>query len=707
MGNCLDAAIKYATKYNWAVFPVDAESKRPLTPHGCKDAKKDVGAIKHWWKKWPNANVGIATGSVSNLIVIDEDIDREKDINGYQSVFQWEKVNGSLPETITAITGRGGYHLYFQYSGTDIGNRAGLIEGVDVRGEGGYVVAPPSIHPNGTEYQWEYPPEEYRAAELNETVRKLLSAGKTETKEAFRLPSKIPSGERNSTLFRHACSLQAQGMSDEAIRAAIIAVNNTQCDAPLPPEEIDQIVSSALTYQKGELKTINAAGEWREPQIVYKLDKDGNTTENPLQTIANAEEAIAYDKELFGRIWYNEIAYVPYVYGALPWQIGKGWREWTNVDDSNLRSYIENKYGLKSAEKIMDGLANVAHKRMINPVKQMLEGCQERWDGNHYIENLLPMMLGAEKSEYTTAVMKLFMLGAISRVYYPGCKFDYMLVLVGNQGGGKSSFLRFLALNDDWFNDNFSTLDSSHAIENLRGMWIVELAELQATKRAKDVETIKSFITSRVDTYRAPYNRRTEQRKRMCVLAGTSNPVDFLTDKTGNRRFLPIRCNTEHAKFDMFADESATRFIFAQAWGEAMNEFERQGKRVTLTLPRRLQTAALHEQEYYLEESPNIGIIQEWLDTNTDISRVCAIQLWREALGHETYQAPTRKDINEIHDIMRNNIEGWVSVGQQRVIEYGRQRCYDRIIKDDFVSCDNVPAEFCEIDDNIDDSGNP
>lgn len=696
MGNCLEAAIKYATKYNWAVFPVDAESKRPLTPHGCKDAKKNVAAIRSWWKRWPKANVGVATGAISGLVVIDEDVDREKDIDGFKSVRQWEKVNGELPETITAITGRGGCHLYFRYNGSDIGNRAGLIEGVDVRGEGGYVVAPPSIHPNGVEYQWETSPEECQIADLNETVKKLLSAGKSDSKEPFRLPVKIPSGERNSTLFKHACSLQAQGMSDEAIIAAITAVNDTQCDAPLPPDEIRLIVSSALTYQKGELKTINSAGEWHEPKIAYRVDKDGNETENPLQTIANAEEAITYDKNLFGRIWYNEIAYVPYVYGSLPWQIGKGWREWTNTDDSNLRSYIENKYGLKSSEKIMDALANVSHKRTVNPVMQLLEGCQERWDGNKYIENLLPMMLGAEKSEYTTAVMKLFMMGAISRIYYPGCKFDYMLVLVGNQGGGKSSFLRFLALNDDWFNDNFSTLDSAHAIENLRGMWIVELAELQATKRAKDVETIKSFITSRVDTYRAPYNRRTEQRKRMCVLAGTSNPVDFLTDKTGNRRFLPIRCNADKATFDMFSDESSTRFIFAQAWGEAMNEFDRAGKKVSLTLPRKLQAAALKEQAYYLEESPNIGVIQEWLDTHTDVDRVCALQLWRDALGHETYQDPSRKDINEIHDIMRNNITGWISVGQQRVIDYGRQRCYDRAKKDEFMSCDDAPSEFLE-----------
>ena len=75
MGKCLDAAIEYATKYGWAVFPVSPNSKKPLTPHGCKDAKKKVGAIRAWWTRWPDASVGIATGSISNLIVIDEDLD--------------------------------------------------------------------------------------------------------------------------------------------------------------------------------------------------------------------------------------------------------------------------------------------------------------------------------------------------------------------------------------------------------------------------------------------------------------------------------------------------------------------------------------------------------------------------------------------------------------------------------------------------------
>lgn len=657
------------------MFP--CRNKKPLTPHGCLDAKKDVGAIRSWWKKWPDAMVGIATGPISNLIVIDEDVDDETGIDGIRSVRDWETINGELPETAMVITGRGGYHLYYHYTGSDIKNRAGILEGVDVRGDGGYVIAPPSRHPNGASYTWEYEPEEYPIAEVNDQVIAFLGLTDKEQTPAFKLPQKIPSGERNQTLFKLACSLQSQGMPDGAIKAAVEDVNATACDEPLPDVELDRIISSALKYTKGELKVMRSQEEWHEPNITYLIDKGGNVTDKPAQTIANAEEAIAFDKNLYGHIFYNEIAYAPYVYGSLPWQQARGWREWSNADDSNLRSYIEDRYGLKSGEKTMDALANVVSRRKINPIKALLEECHEQWDGGKHIENLLPSMLGVEKTEYSTAVMHLFMMGAIMRAYYPGCKFDYMLVLVGKQGGGKSSFLRFLALNDEWFNDNFSTLDSSRAVENLRGMWIVELAELQATKRAKDVETIKSFITSRSDIYRAPYNRRTEQRPRRCVLAGTSNPVDFLTDKTGNRRFLPVTCDAIPKTFDMFSDEIATKAEFAQAWGEAMDEFKRRGERVSLVLPKRLQQIAEEAQGAYQEDDPYIGVIQAWLD-QTKEERVCALMIWKEAMLIE-YSVPTRRDINAIHEIMKNNIKGWEFVGRQRISkEYGVQRCYVR-----------------------------
>ena len=222
-------------------------------------------------------------------------------------------------------------------------------------------------------------------------------------------------------------------------------------------------------------------------------------------------------------------------------------------------------------------------------------------------------------------------------------------------------------------------MDGDKAVEKLRGMWIVELAELQATKRTKDVETIKAFITSRVDTYRVPYGRRTEQRPRMCILCGTSNPTDFLTDRTGNRRFLPITCGLHPAKYDMFADEAATRMEFAQAWGEIMDEYLRKGGKVSLVLPKRLQHEAINMQERYMEEDPRVGIIQEWLD-NTEHARVCSMMLWREALKIE-YAEPRAADIRAIHDIMRNAVVGWLPVGRQRCGDYGVQRCYEKEAK--------------------------
>lgn len=674
----LEAALVYAAKYGWAVFPIRPETKKPLTPHGCKDAKKDPGAIRAWWKKWPSASVGVATGSISNLLVIDEDLDEEKGVDGIQSMTAWESEHGELPETVRAITGRGGAHRYYHYTGKDYKNRTGIIEGVDVRGEGGYVIAPPSIHPNGASYEWECDPEDTPLAEVNDLVRSFLSTGAGDRAEGekFHLPQIIESGQRNQTLYSFACSLQAQGLSDTAILAAVKSENEIRCVPPIEEEELTQLVNSALRYAKGESKILASVNEeWHAPKLSMKIDKNGDLTDEVAQTVANCEEAVRYDKDLFGRLYYNELSYSPYVYGNLPWRQHRGWREWDSNDDNNLWSYIEHKYGLKQQEKIMAGLSNVTNKRHINPVKQMLEEAHNNWDGNKHVENLLPMLTGAEKNEYNTAALRLFMLGAVSRIYKPGCKFDYMLVLVGEQGKFKSSFFRFLAINDEWLSDNFNSLDGDRAFEKLRGMWIVELAELQATKRAKDVESIKSFITSRDDIYRSPYSRRTEHHPRMCVLAGTSNPTDFLTDRTGNRRFLPVKCWV-HPVPNPFDDVVATKALVIQAWGEIMDEFMRAGGDVRLVLSDEIEAIADKMRARYQEEDPNIGLIQDWLD-QTSSDRVCAIQLWREAMGH-VYDGFTPKDINAIHEIMKNNIVGWHMTGKQRCGKYGIQRAYER-----------------------------
>ena len=675
----LESALKYATKYGWAVFPCSQKTKKPLTPHGCKDAKKTAGPIKAWWKKYPDASIGVATGSISNLMVIDLDVDEEKGLDGVHEMTLWEREHGDLPETARVITGRGGVHLYYSYDGIMQNNRAGILEGIDVRGEGGYVIAAPSIHPNGTLYEWEFSPEEVEIAKPDETVKKFLATG-AETKDAkehFKLPDVIPSGSRNETMHKMACSLQAQGVSDDGIMAAVREENRTRCDPPLSDDEIETIVKSALRYKKGELKVLELPDDpQRPPKLTYKLDSDGNVTDKICQTVQNCEEVIRYDQELYGRIRFDELSFGVTVYGNLPWRKHSGWRDWTNSDDSNLWSYMESKYGLSNQTKIVSALNNVASKRHINLVKDMLLAAHEQWDGNKHIENLLPRFVGADKTEYNTECIKLFMLGAIKRIYQPGCKFDYMIILVGTQGGYKSSFLRFLAVNDAWFCDNFNTLDGVRAFEQLRGMWMVEMSELQATKRTKDVETIKAFITSRVDIYRAAYDRRTEKHPRMCVLAGTSNPVDFLTDRTGNRRFLPITCS-QHKIQNPFDDEIGTKTEFLQAWGEAMDIYLRAGGKIPLVLPKRFEKQALDAQTAYMEEDPDIGIIQEWLDRNEE-DRVCVKMLWDNPLKNSCIGI-SRQETNRLHDIMKNSITGWKYVGRQKCGKYGVQRCYQRV----------------------------
>jgi len=209
-------------------------------------------------------------------------------------------------------------------------------------------------------------------------------------------------------------------------------------------------------------------------------------------------------------------------------------------------------------------------------------------------------------------------------------------------------------------------------------------------KRTKDVEATKSFITSREDIYRAPYQRRTERRPRRCVFAGTTNSADFLTDRTGNRRFLPIECGKHPPSIDMFKDGMIVKSEILQAWGEAMDTYLREGKNIKLVLPKSLQKEAARAQESYLEEDPWIGIIQEWLD-KTEHNRVCAMMLWREALRH-TYDEPKRSDINALHSMMQKDISGWISVGKQRLGNYGVQRCYEKATEQ-FYDINEIPFD--------------
>lgn len=238
-------ALRYA-HLGLAVFPVKEKGKAPATPHGCKDATTDALQIETWWNINPQYNIGIATGSRSGgLVVIDLDIDEEKGKNGYEILKEWQKEHGDLPETWISITGNGGYHYFYRDTAANK-NKVDLYDGIDIRGEGGYIVAPPSIHPNGHTYEWEQEPGEYEIAAVNSLTAEFLLGPAPEKKQYFHQEEIIPEGQRVSTLIQLIGSQRSKGLGEAAIRAAVQAENEEKCIPPLTDQELERQVFPAL-----------------------------------------------------------------------------------------------------------------------------------------------------------------------------------------------------------------------------------------------------------------------------------------------------------------------------------------------------------------------------------------------------------------------------------------------------------------------------
>ena len=669
----LDAALSYA-RLGLAVFPLVEGAKNPATAKGFKNASTDEKAIRSWWGKNPNYNIGIACGN--GTLVIDLDVDEAKGEDGTATLRKWEGEHGKLPETATAVTGRGGMHMLYHIDG-EARCSANPKLGVDVRGDGGYIVAPPSIHPNGTRYEWERDPREREIAEADGNVMAFIEfvQGKKDDNKALSVPGEIESGGRNNTLFKMACSLQSKGLSNSAILAAVMAENAEKCNPPLPNNEVRRLVESALTKEKG-----NA-----EDPTKIKVALSKNENGKPHQSISNCIRALERDDRLAGRFRFNSIAYTKTVTLPVPWDDGEGERPIADWDYCGLASFLERRYGLMSKNKAIDAVTEVSMHNRYNPITSWLDGLE--WDGEPRMDTLLPCFLGTDMSDYNVAVMRLFMMGAVARAYEPGTKFDYMPVFIGPQGLGKSFFLRKLGHCSDWYCDNFNTIEGDAAAEKLRGLWIVEMAELLAAKKQRDVESIKAFLTSQVDTIRPKYARETEQRPRACVFAGTTNNPHFLTDTTGNRRFLPVECGINKPAMSLFADGADG--YFEQAWAEAVHVYKTE--RPVLVLDERSAAFAMEKQEQYLEDDPRVGMVQQYLDEKLaewmdkpqrrpEDVRVCAQELIQEALPEEQCRAQSRFLVNEMHSIMQNKIEGWVKYpknnGRAKTSDYGVQRCY-------------------------------
>ena len=424
-------------------------------------------------------------------------------------------------------------------------------------------------------------------------------------------------------------------------------------------------------------------------EVLARLERnDKGQVKNTMQ---NVYLVFMCDPMLRGAVAYNILTGRIDICKPLWWE-----RSAVAVNDTDfnyLMLYLENRYGLNHENRIRKALTVVAHQNQYHPIRDYLNALQ--WDGTERIPYVLHHFLGAEVSDYTHEVMKLFLLGAISRVFKPGCKFETMLCLVGGQGAGKSTFFRLLACRDEWFSDDLKRLDDENVFRMMQGHWIIEMSEMIATANAKSIEDIKSFLSRQKETYKVPYATEPEDRLRQCVFGGTSNALDFLPlDRSGNRRFLPIMVHPEQAEVHILEDEATSRRYIDQVWAEAMTIY-RKGK-VSLRLPAQMQAHLSQLQKDFMPEDTKVGQIQAFLD-NFEGDMVCSKLLHHEALGR--FEEPKTWEIREINEIMNQSVTGWTAYPNPRSYrKYGKQRGWMRGNKVPATpeGCHLLTAEECQ-----------
>lgn len=259
--NLKEAALWYAA-HGFAVFPLEERGKRPIFEGGLNNWTVDAEKIERVWSHG-DYNIGITCGTPSHgLLVLDFDIDEEDGEDGTYTLGEWEGTHGELPSTVTAITGRGGMHYLYYTDRTNIRPSVNKELGVDIRSDGGYIVAPPSIHPNGTRYRWMdgCAPWEHGIAKANGNVYDLLdyvqrNGGRDDGEKPkggrFELPEVVGKGERNDVIHRYGCSLRSRGYHDDAIAAMLNEANRKHCKPPMSEREMKQIISQVCKLGPG------------------------------------------------------------------------------------------------------------------------------------------------------------------------------------------------------------------------------------------------------------------------------------------------------------------------------------------------------------------------------------------------------------------------------------------------------------------------
>lgn len=463
-----------------------------------------------------------------------------------------------------------------------------------------------------------------------------------------------------------------------------MAVKDTKVAAILNSERYEKAVQDFGKPYQEEDNT-----DWMgKLQVSPTTGVVAKTTDNILIILEN-------DPLLKNKIAFDEFANRGLALGELPWNMNKERRQWLDIDDAGIRHYLERTYDITGKDRIFDAVTLCSHKHSFNDVKEYLTKLQ--WDGVKRLDTLLIDYLGARDSTYTRAVIRKSLTAAVARVMTPGCKYDYMPIIAGPQGIGKSTFLRLLGRR--WYSDSLQTFEGKEASEMIQGIWINEVGELNGLSRS-ETNAVKQFLSRTEDIYREPFGRRTGCYPRRGVFFGTTNDNEFLKDKTGNRRFWPVDVGIYPPKKNVWYTLPNE---VDQIWAEAFLCWQ-LGE--TLFLTGEAEEQSKLEQAAHSESNAKEGIIREFVNRpvpknwdkrnmserklywsaefgrenseTVEREKICAAEVWCECFGGDL-KYMKRSDSLEINNILAG-IHGWTRHNSTiRFGSYGPQKGFIKL----------------------------
>lgn len=606
--NLFSKALEYSVN-GYSVIPLKKD-KRPLLA-SWKDFQKTPATddiIEQWWEKYPNANIGIVTGKLSGITVVD--IDTKGD-----EVVPLE----TFPETYTVKTPSGGYHLYYKYDASikQTANTYPQFPHVDIRNDGGYVVA--------------------AGSDKYEVVKQMEP--QAFPKKLFGKPKKSPSksvvdrvkdvvvmtdGEgRNAAMTSLLGSLLKGQTLDSypTIKTAFFGIASGMQD-PLPETELEVIWNSIARAATPEAEPI---------QLIL------NSQGTPYKNIENIRKILLEDEDFQRRVVFDT-----FLQKHLYRPRRGSYRELNDSDEITITREISVKYGSFATIQptmVRMALMEVARDNQVDAARDWIESI--KWDGEKRLDTWLSKAFNVQDNVYHRAVASNWLKGMAKRIVDPGCKFDYVLVLEGKQGTRKSTSMGILG--GDWYVETTASPDNKDFFMTLQGNLIIEFSEGESLSRA-DIKQLKAVITTQYDKFRAPYERHIQTHPRRCVFAMTTNQDEYLKDETGNRRWLPV-ATVGNANTDWLRENRD------QLLAEALYRV-RELKETTYEFP----DEVYEEQAKRQVTDPNRDRVVEWYSTYDEMKKkqgVTTHQVHTEALGMFSGKF-TKMDAISITNILRS-----------------------------------------------------